>query len=255
MPHVNRLELDIQDRVAVVTLADQERRNAISLELAEELEQTLEQLERSDQAGALVLTGKPPAFSAGADLADLEQANRERLERIYRGFLAVARFPYPTIAAVNGAAVGAGLNLALACDVRLAARSARFESRFVDLALHPGGGHTWMLRRLLGPQGTAATVLFGAPLDGEQAARRGLAWACVEDGELLREALELARTAAAVPRELLRRLKDTVRSMEAVADHESAVALELEAQLWSVSRAEFRERLAALRARISRSRT
>ena len=62
------------------------------------------------------------------------------------------RSPLPTIAAVNGAAVGAGMNLALGCDVRLAGRSARFDTRFLDLGIHPGGGHTWMLRRLVGPQ-------------------------------------------------------------------------------------------------------
>ena len=157
---------EVRDGVAVLRLDDPRRRNALSLAMAEAIREALDTLERSPEVGALVLTGRPPAFSAGADLEDLERADRERLRRIYDGFLAVAGFPLPTIAAVNGAAVGAGLNLALACDIRIAARSARFESRFVDLALHPGGGHTWMLRHLLGPQGAAAIVLCGEPLDG-----------------------------------------------------------------------------------------
>lgn len=244
---------EYRDRVAVVTLADPERRNAISLAMAEALMETFARLDSSTEIGAVVVTGQPPAFSAGADLGDLEAADRDRLRRIYRGFLAVARCPWPTVAAVNGAAVGAGFNLALACDVRIAARSARFDSRFLDLGLHPGGGHTWMLRRLLGPQGAAAVVLLGEALDGEEAARRGLAWRAVDDGEVVEASLRLAARAAAAPAGMVRRLKDTLRRMEAIDDHEGAVELELEPQLWTTNQPEFRERLAALKARIARS--
>jgi enoyl-CoA hydratase len=246
---------DVRDGVATLTLDDPGRRNAISLAIAEEIAETLHGLEtRAGDVRALIVTGEPPAFSAGADLADLEQASRERLTRIYEGFLAVARFPFPTIAAVNGPAVGAGLNLALACDVRVAGRSARFESRFLDLALHPGGGHGWMLRNLLGPQGAAAVVLLGEPLDGEEAARRGLAWRCVADDDLLEAAHALARRAAGAPAELLRDSKASFRAMAAVDDHAAAVEIELDAQLRSIERPAFRERLAALRARIAKRR-
>ena len=80
------------------------------------------------------------------------------------------RSPLPTVAAVNGPAVGAGMNLALACDVRIAGASARFDTRFLRIGLHPGGGHAWMLDRAVGPQAAAAMVLFGARLDGARAA-------------------------------------------------------------------------------------
>jgi enoyl-CoA hydratase len=163
----------------------------------------------------------------------------------------VARFPLPTIAAVNGPAVGAGLNLALACDVRIAARSARFESRFIDLALHPGGGHTWMLRQLLGPQGAAAVVLCGEVLDGEAAVSRGLAWSSVDDEALMDEALRLASRATRAPREMVGRLKATLRGMAAVTDHDDAVERELEPQLWSVNQPAFKERLQVLKRRIA----
>ena len=246
------LRTEVQDRVAIVTLHDPARRNALSLAMAEEIASELRSLADDDDVGALVITGTPPAFSAGADLEDLERADRARLLRIYDGFLAVARFPAPTIAAVNGPAVGAGLNLALACDVRVASESARFESRFLDLALHPGGGHTWMLRELLGSQGAAAVVLCGEGLDGNEAARRGLAWSCVDDAELVDEATRLAARAAAAPREMVRRLTTTLRSMAGVADHAEAVDRELEEQLWSVGRPEFRERLESLKRRITR---
>jgi enoyl-CoA hydratase len=143
------------------------------------------------------------------------------------------------------------MNLALCCDVRLAARRARFDTRFLQLGLHPGGGHTWMLRRLLGPQGAAATVLFGEILDGEAAARCGLAWRCVNDGDLLEEAAALAGRAAAGPPELTRRLKANLARMATVDDHETAVALELETQLWSMAQPEFAERLASMRQQIT----
>jgi enoyl-CoA hydratase len=249
---MNLVKTDIDDSVAVVTLSDPERRNALSLAMAEAVKTALVSVEASPDVGAIVLTGAPPAFSAGANLDELEDATRDSLRRIYEGFLAVARFPLPTIAAVNGAAVGAGLNLALACDVRLAGHSARFESRFLDLALHPGGGHTWMLQRFMGAQGAAAMVLCGESLDGHAAARRGLAWACLEDDRLLEEAVRLAARAAAAPRELVRRLKATLRRVSDGVRQDEAVGLELESQTWSVEQSAFRERVAALKRRIAR---
>ncbi len=248
---MNLIRIETQDRVAVLTLNDPGRRNAISLALAEDIVGALDGLLAAGETGALVITGAPPAFSAGAVLDDLEQADRKKLERIYSGFLAVANFPYPTIAAVNGPAVGAGLNLALACDVRVASSKARFESRFIDIALHPGGGHTWMMQQLLGPQGAAAVVLCGEPLVGEAAVDRGLAWKCVDDDVLLEEAIRLARHAASTPPELARRLKSTMRGMAAVTDHGEAVSLELEQQLWSLEQDECKARIARLKARIS----
>ena len=100
-------------------------------------------------------------------------ADGSSLGNVYEGFLRVARSPLPTLAAVNGAAVGAGMNMALGCDVRIAARRARFDTRFLQIGIHPGGGHTWMLRRIAGPQTTMAAVLFGEVLDGAEAERVG----------------------------------------------------------------------------------
>ena len=246
------VQTEIRDGVATVTLDDPKRRNALSLAMADEMTATFRQLESSADVGAVVLTGTPPAFSAGADLNDLEQATRDSLRQIYEGFLVVARCSLPTIAAVNGPAVGAGLNLALACDVRVAARSARFESRFIDLALHPGGGHTWMLTQLLGPQGAAAVVLCGEPLNGEAAVRHGLAWSVVDDELLMDEALTLAKRTKKAPREMIQKLKVTLRAMVTISDHEKAVERELEPQLWSVDQPAFRERIQALKNRISK---
>lgn len=244
------IELDVTDRVATVTLADGERRNALTLAMVEEIEAVFAEIEAAD-VGAVIVTGAAPAFCAGADLSHLGSSQREGLERIYQGFLRVGRCPLPTIAAVNGAAVGAGMNLALVCDLRLAARRAKFDTRFLQLGIHPGGGHTWMFRRIAGPQATAAAVLFGEVLDGEAAERCGLVWRCVEDDQLLPAARELAARAAAAPGELVRRTKATISDMADVATHTDAVDRELEPQVWSLNQPAFQERLAALQAKIT----
>ena len=194
------LRSEVRDRVALVTLDAPGRRNALSLGLVDEIVAAFDAIDADPDVGAVVVTGAPPAFCAGADLSHLGSSQRQGLSRIYEGFLRVGRSPLPTIAAVNGAAVGAGVNLALACDVILAGESARFDTRFIDLGLHPGGGHTWMLQRRIGSQAAAALVLFGRVLDGRQAERARLAWSCVPDDELLPLAMEMASAAARAPR-------------------------------------------------------
>src|SRR4029077_10913154 len=111
---------------------------------------------------------------------------------IYEGFLRIARSPLPTLAAVNDAAVGAGLNLELRCDVQIVVDRAKLDTRFLQLGIHPGGGHTWMLRRIAGPQAAMAAVVFGQVLDGAEAERIGLAYNCVPSDSLLEVAHEFA---------------------------------------------------------------
>ena len=247
------IRTELHGRVAVVTLDDPDRRNALNLALCAELAATMDRLEADDDVGAVVVTGAAPAFCAGADLTQLGESRRDGLLAIYEGFLRVAHSPLPTIAAVNGAAVGAGMNLALAADVRLAGRSARFDTRFLDLGIHPGGGHTWMLRRIVGPQAASAMVVFGQRLDGEEAERVGLAWRCVPDDELLSTAIDMAARAADGPPELTRRIKATVGDVAVIDTHAAAVERELGDQLWSMDQPAFAERLAALQARITGS--
>ncbi len=251
MTDPQRILVDVADRVATVTLNDPDRRNALDLDLCDRIIAVFDDLESSDEVGAVVVTGAAPAFCAGADLSHLGDAAEEGLRAVYEGFLRVGRSPLPTIAAVNGAAVGAGMNLALACDLRLAANVARFDTRFLQLGIHPGGGHTWMFRRIAGPEATMATVLFGEVLDGAEAQRAGLVWRCVGDDELLPEARRLAGRAAAAPPELARRLKATIHEMAAIDRHEDAVDRELVDQVWSVGQPAFAELLAKLKARIS----
>jgi enoyl-CoA hydratase len=242
---------DTADGIAVVTLDAPSRRNALTLPMVDEISRSLDTIEADPAVGAIVVTGTAPAFCAGADLSHLGDSQREGLLRIYEGFLRIARSPLPSIAAVNGAAVGAGVNLALVCDVIVAAESARFDTRFLQLGIHPGGGHTWMLQRRVGPQAAAAMVLFGRVLDGPAAAAAGLAWACVPDGELLAAARDMAAVAAGAPRELVERIRRTMADVRAIDDHDAAVERELDPQLWSINQPAFQERLAALQRRIS----
>ncbi|MBW4715910.1 enoyl-CoA hydratase [Saccharothrix obliqua] len=245
--------LERSDRVAVITVHDPERRNALTLDLSDELVAAVRACEQDTGVNAVVVTGTPPAFCAGADLTALGEAREEGLRRIYAGFLAVADCSLPTVAAVGGAAVGAGLNLALACDVRLVGPKARFDARFLQLGIHPGGGMTWLLHRLAGPQAATAMTLFGQVLDADAAVRHGVAWERVDGGhdELVASAVEFARAAAEAPRDLVRTIKATMRRTAVTDAHADAVDLEITPQVASIETPEFAAKLAAMKARIS----
>jgi enoyl-CoA hydratase len=253
------LQVERRDRVAVLTLDDPERRNALTAALVDEIVGAVGELEEDDRVGAIVVTGAPPAFCSGADVGSLaalsgadESGGGRRdtaLPSIYEGFLSVYRCTLPTVAAVNGPAVGAGLNLALACDVRVASREARFDCRFARIGLHPGGGHTRLLTDAVGPQTAAAMVLAGESPNGERAAEIGLAWQCVDSGELVEVATLLAGRAADLPRELARRVKTSLRETPRLGSLDDAVTLELERQRWSLEQGFFAEQAAKREAR------
>jgi enoyl-CoA hydratase len=238
---MNHVELERRDAVAVVTLVDRDRRNAMTAPMVDEIVATFDALEADGEIGAVVLTGEPPAFCSGADVSALgalseqkDAGDRGNIRGIYEGFLRVLRSTLPTVAAVNGPAVGAGMNLALSCDVRIAATSARFDTRFLKIGIHPGGGHVWMLERAVGPQAAAAMVLFGEALDGPRAAAVGLAWRCVPDDELIESAVAFAAGAARVPPALSARAKETLQRAPWQPDFDAAIAFEVNHQVWSL---------------------
>ena len=143
------------------------------------------------------------------------------------------------------------MNLALICDVRLAGRSARFDDRFLNLGIHPGGGHTWMFQNICGPQTTMAAVVFSQVMDGEEAARVGLVHQVYDDDELLGAAQAMAAKASSVPRDLVLRTKQTIQDISGVTSQRAAVDHELGPQAWSTRQPAFQEQLAKLKARIS----
>ncbi len=245
--------LSIRDGVATLTLNSPSERNVLSSEMVSDILDTMDAVESNESVSAIVVTGAGSAFCAGAKLSDLESASKKSLGEIYEGFLRIARSPLPTIAAVNGAAVGAGMNLAIGCDIRIAARRARFATRFLHIGIHPGGGHTWMLRRIVGPQSTMATVVFGEVVDGAEAERIGLVWRCVDDADLLDVAHRLAARAATVPRGLLTATKRTIADMADIDSHDEAVERELGPQVWSLDQPWFPDRIAELKAQIGKN--
>lgn len=245
------IDVTTADGVATITLNDPRRRNAVTLPMCAEIDEAMNTVENDESINALIVTGEPPAFCAGADLSHLGDSAEEGLLTIYEGFLRIGRTPLPTIAAVNGAAVGAGMNLALICDLRLAGRSARFDTRFLDLGLHPGGGHTWMYQNICGPQTAAAAILFSQVFDGEEAARVGLAFQVYDDDQLLDAAQAMAAKAGAAPRDLVLKTKRTMQDIRSVTTQRAAVDHELGPQAWSTRQAAFQERLAQLKAKIS----
>ncbi len=244
---------DVSDGVAVLTLNDPDKRNAINLQMNDELAATLDELEADESVGALVITGTPPAFCAGADLSDLlAEQDPVGMRRVYDGFLRIAHTPLATIAAVNGAAVGAGMNMLLACDVAIAAREkARFDSRFLQIGLHPGGGHTWRLRHITDRSTTMAMVIFGEVLSAVEAHRVGLVWSVCDDAELLETAHAMAAKAAGQDRELVARTKATILALDEIVASEQAVTHEIDPQLWSMDQPAFRELVSSLQQQIS----
>lgn len=251
------IRVDKHEGYAVITLDNAAQRNALTPDMVDVIMSTLDELEADETMGAVVVTGNGPGFCAGANLSNLEHGSQTREEReaglrkIYESFLRFGRSPLLTIAAVNGSAVGAGMNLALCCDVRIAAKSAKFICRFVDLGLHPGGGHTWMLRQTVGYETAAVMLLANEPLDGEQAARRGLAYQCVEDDQLLATATAMAKRAAGMPIPLVRLVKDTLNEVGKNTNRVDAMEVEIVRQLWTQEQPFFSERLAALQKKIT----
>lgn len=243
--------LDVTNGVATITLNNPGERNTLTAPMVAEIITAMDEIESNPSVAAIVVTGAAPAFCAGANLGNLMESTPESLGNIYEGFLRIARSALPTIAAVNGAAVGAGMNLALGCDVRLAARRAKFDTRFLQIGIHPGGGHTWMLRSIAGPQAAMATVVFGEVLDGAEAERIGLVYRCVDDDELMPAARAMAERAASAPRDLVVLTKQTIKDMAHVSQHPAAVKRELNPQLWSTRQPWFAERIAKLQAQIS----
>jgi enoyl-CoA hydratase len=242
----------VDNHVALITVNDPDRRNAVTAEMSVQLRAAVDRAEADPDVHAVVVSGAGRAFCAGADLSALgaagEGAAESGLLRIYDGFMAVGNCLLPTIAAVNGPAVGAGLNLALAADVRIAGPAAVFDARFQKLGLHPGGGATWMLQRAVGPQVARAVLLFGMRLDAESAVRHGLALSVADDP--VAAALELAAGPAAAPREVVLATKATMRATASPGSldnehHEIAKRLELGPQAKSIQSPEFAARLAA----------
>jgi enoyl-CoA hydratase len=257
------VRIERRETVALLVFDDPERRNAMTESMGRALAAAVGELARDDAVRAVVLTGAGRAFSAGGDLAMLEEMaragreapgepgrsrHREFMRRFYGLFLSVRDLPCPTVAAVQGAAVGAGLAVALACDLRIAAREARFGLNFTRLGIHPGMGSSWVLPRLVGPAHAADLLLSGRLIDGVEAERMGLVNRAVPGDEVLPEALATAAAIASCAPLAVRGTKRALaRSL--TASLEEQLAFEAEEQARCYESADLGEGLAAARER------
>jgi 2-(1,2-epoxy-1,2-dihydrophenyl)acetyl-CoA isomerase len=230
---------DVSGGVARLTLNRPDRLNSFNMAMHGEVREALASLEASD-ARVLILTGAGRGFCAGQDLGDRAVAPGgaavdlgESIEKNYKPLvMALRNLPMPVIAAVNGVAAGAGANIALACDMVIAAKSASFVQVFAKLGLVPDSGGTWFLPRLIGNARAIGLAFLGDKLPAEQAAQWGLIWRCVEDTELASTVDALAQQFASAPTRGLARTKQAIyegwgRTLEAQLDIERDYQREL----------------------------
>jgi 2-(1,2-epoxy-1,2-dihydrophenyl)acetyl-CoA isomerase len=204
--------------IARLTLNRPERLNSFNTVMLSEVQDALAAVRQDGSARVLVLTGAGRGFCAGQDLNDRVVAPGgeppdlgRSIENGYKPLiLALRRLPLPIIAAVNGVAAGAGANIALACDLVIAARSATFVQAFSKIDLVPDSGGTWLLPRLVGHARAMGLALLGDKVPAEQAVQWGLIWRCVDDGQLAAEVDALAGQLAAAPTRGLARTKQAM---------------------------------------------
>jgi 2-(1,2-epoxy-1,2-dihydrophenyl)acetyl-CoA isomerase len=207
----------LEDGIARLTFNRPERLNSFTTAMHAEVRAALDEVE-SRGARVLVITGAGRGFCAGQDLGDRAVSPGgdrvdlgESIEKHYAPLvLRLRALPMPVIAAVNGVAAGAGANIALACDLVLAARSASFVQAFAKIGLIPDSGGTWLLPRLVGTSRALGLALLGDKLSAAQAAEWGLIWRCVDDAEFVSETDALARQLAAAPTLALARTKQAI---------------------------------------------
>lgn len=239
------VKLEFDDGVATLSLDAPDRRNAITPPMAHEMIEALRAVDENDEVGALVIRGEGRSFCAGANLGTLETANADpaseevfaALSSVYESFVLVGRVRVPTIIAASGAAVGAGLNLFLAGDIRIVARDARLFSGFDKLGIHPGGGHFVLLSRSAPRDAAVAMGIFGEEISGGRAAELGMAWRAVDRDEVDATAQEFASRVAGDP-DLSRKVVSLFR-MEAgppAVPWEVGVQAERASQMWSFRR-------------------
>jgi 2-(1,2-epoxy-1,2-dihydrophenyl)acetyl-CoA isomerase len=219
----------------VVTLNRPDRLNAFTDAMHEALRDAIDDAEGDEDCRALLLTGAGRAFCSGQDLNDRllkpgeKPVPRESLEKYYNPLVRRLRaLPFPVVAAVNGVAAGAGANIALACDIVVAARSATFAQSFARIGLIPDSGGTYILPRLVGEARARALMLTAQTVPAEQAAEWGMIWRCVDDEKLMPEATALCAQFAIAPTQGLALIK---RALDASATNTLHEQLDLERDL------------------------
>ena len=242
------------DGVTVVTLSRPDKLNAVTATMHAELRPALDAAEADPAVRCVVLTGAGRAFSSGQDLTEelprgadgmldlgtaLDRDYNALIERLYG-------FPKVTIAALNGPAVGASANIALACDIVVAARSAYLQEAFARIALVPDAGGTWLLPRIVGMKRALALMLTADPVSAEDAERIGLVYKVFDDASFMADTLALAKRLAAGPTAVFRQIKEAARS-SAFNDLRAQLVRERDLQREAGRGSDFVEGIAAFR--------
>jgi 2-(1,2-epoxy-1,2-dihydrophenyl)acetyl-CoA isomerase len=230
----NPILVEKRDGYRVITLNRPQRLNAFTIPMHQALAAAVAEAESDASCRALLLTGSGRAFCSGQDLNERVLPSGEVVvpgEGLKKYFnplvLKLRSLPFPVVCAVNGIAAGAGLNIALACDVVLAARSATFTQVFAKIGLIPDAGGTWLLPRLVGQARARGLALLAEPLTAEKAEQWGLIWKAVDDATLMIEAEKLCAEFAQGPTVAYDLIK---RALDAAEENDLATQLDLEAQ-------------------------
>lgn len=239
------IKVEIEQQVATITLDVAATRNALNPAISQQLIDACDEVDGDPHVGAVVVRGANATFCSGAEREVLKRAGEDpadpdrfrELGSLYDAFVRVGNLAVPTVAAVQGAAVGAGVNLLLATDLRIVAANARIIAGFMHIGLHPGGGHFTLLGRLAGREAAAAIGLFGEEVSGARAAAIGMAWEAVDADQVDGRAHELACRVAKDP-QLARRVVASLRNELGPPGLAWPLALELErgSQMWSLRR-------------------
>ncbi|EWH01027.1 2-(1,2-epoxy-1,2-dihydrophenyl)acetyl-CoA isomerase PaaG [Halomonas sp. BC04] len=248
------IEFSIEDGVAILTLSRPEKLNSFNVKMHEEVWEALDRLEMDEKVRCLLITGRGRGFSAGQDLSERRPGPNgeapdlgQSLEVYYNPLVRRLRtLTMPVVCAVNGIAAGAGANLALNCDIVLAARSASFVQAFCKLGLVPDSGGTWLLPRLVGRARARGLALLGDKLDAELAETWGLIWKVVDDEYLMQDSMALARHLATQPTQGLAYIKQALEAAER-NDMDAQLDLERDLQRAAGRSADYREGVAAFK--------
>lgn len=208
------IQLDISDNLATLTLNRPEKLNAFSMQMLADIRSALKSIEVEKSARALLITGAGRGFCAGLDITAPRPNPHDRDEAMRDFFLPafamLREFPFPVVAAVNGPSAGAGMSLALGCDIVVAARSAYFQASFVNIALCPDTGASWHLPQSIGTARAMGVLLLGEKIPASLAADWGMIWKCVDDEQLLAEAKAIAVKLSLGPTKTYRLIKSMV---------------------------------------------
>lgn len=248
---MSEVDVEVSDHVALLTLSAPARRNALTPAMAREVIDACNAIDAQPDIGAVVVRGAGGYFCGGAHRAFLaaaaadpaEDATYREMGVIYDSFVRVGSLEPPTIAAIRGGAVGAGVNLAFATDLRVIGEDAVLDAGFARIGIHPGGGHFVLLSRSAGREAAAGLGIFGATLTGSRAAALGAAWSAVADDEVEPSAMTLAKSAAADP-DLARAAARSLRAELGPPAVSWSIGLQSEraAQMWSLRRRASREK-------------